>query len=134
LHFKRLQKIAYGLDQINIAPLVNIFFLLLIFFVLTLMLAAKTGISVKLPKTLTTEAIKNESLTIIITSENVMYLDGKIMTMKALRHILNKKQNREHAILIKADRRASLGRIIDIWNLSRELGIQKINIASNQLE
>lgn len=134
MHFKRLQKIAYGLDQINIAPLVNIFFLLLIFFVLTLMLAAKTGISVKLPKTLTTEAIKNESLTIIITSENVMYLDGKIMTMKALRHILNKKQNREHAILIKADRRASLGRIIDIWNLSRELGIQKINIASNQLE
>ena len=134
MHFKRLQKIAYGLDQINIAPLVNIFFLLLIFFVLTLMLATKTGISVKLPKTLTTETIKNESLTIIITSENVMYLDGKIMTMKALRHILNKKQNREHAILIKADRRASLGRIIDIWNLSRELGIQKINIASNQLE
>ena len=81
-----------------------------------------------------TETIKNESLAIIITSENVMYVDGRVITMKVLRHELGKKQNRGHAILIKADRRASLGRIIDIWNLSRELGIQKINIASNQTE
>ncbi|HDL09682.1 MAG TPA: hypothetical protein ENG39_00310, partial [Candidatus Omnitrophica bacterium] len=37
------------------------------------------------------------------------------------------------AILIKADKRASLGRIIQVWDVCREVGIQKLNIATLQL-
>lgn len=132
MYFKRSQKIAYGLDQITVTPLINVFFLLLIFFVFSLFLSTQNTITVKLPKALTSAAIKEEDLIIIITSEDVMYIDDKVTTMKELRQALSKKENRGHPVLIKADRRSSVGRIVDVWNLSRELGVQKINIASNE--
>jgi len=34
--------------------------------------------------------------------------------------------------MIKADRRSSMGRIVDIWDLCRQLGIEKINIATTR--
>lgn len=91
-----------------------------------------SGIKVKLPKAITSETIKEENLIITITSENVMYLNGNVTTMKELRSELGKSANKERPMLIKADRRASLGRIIDIWDLCRDLGIEKVNIATSQ--
>lgn len=134
MYFKRSQKIAYGLDQITVTPLINVFFLLLIFFVFSLFLSTQNTIAVKLPKALTSAAIKEEDLVIIITSEDVVYIDDKVTTMKELRQALSKKENRKHPVLIKADRRSSVGRIVDVWNLSRELGVEKINIASSEIK
>ncbi|MFA6378752.1 MAG: biopolymer transporter ExbD [Candidatus Omnitrophota bacterium] len=132
MQFKRSVKIGQGLDQINITPLVDVVFLLLIFFMLSSSFVFQSGITVKLPKAVTSEVIKEENLIITITSENVLYINDKVSTMKTLRQELQKKENKERLILIKADRRASLGRIIDIWDLCRELGIERVNIATNQ--
>ena len=92
----------------------------------------QSGIKVKLPKAVTSEVIKEENLTLTITSEDVMYLNSAVTTMKELRKELSKSSNKSRPILIKADRRASLGRIIDTWDLCRDLGIEKVNIATNQ--
>lgn len=134
MYFKRSVRIAYGLDRINIVPLINIVFLLLTFAILSFTLAPSLGIKVTLPKTVTSGAIKQEDLAITITGEDVMYFKGKAITIKKLRHELLRKTNRGHPILIKADRRASLGRVIDVWNLSRDLKISQINITTTQGE
>ena len=132
MQFKRSVKAGQGLDQINIAPLVDVVFLLLIFFLLSSSFVYQSGITVNLPKAITSEIIKEENLVITITSEDVLYLNDAVSTMKTLRQELEKKANKDRLILIKADRRASLGRIIDIWDLCRELGIERVNIATNQ--
>ena len=130
--FQRSAKISQGFEQINIAPLVDVIFQLLIFFMLSSSFVFQSGIKVKLPKAITSEVIKEENLVITITSENVMYINHVVGTMKSLKEELAKKENKERLILIKADRRASLGRVIDIWDLCRELGIERVNIATNQ--
>ncbi len=132
MQFKRRRKTTSGFEQINITPMVDVIFQLLIFFMLSSSFVFQSGISVKLPKAITSEVIKEENLIIIITSEDVLYLNDVISTMKTLKEKLNEKENKNRLILIKADRRASLGRIIDIWDLCRELGIERVNIATNQ--
>jgi len=114
------------------APLLDVIFLLLIFFLLLSSFVFQSGIVVKLPKAITSEVIKEENLIITMTSEDVLYINDKVSTMKTLRQELGKRENKKRLILIKADRRASLGRIIDIWDLCRELGIERVNIATNQ--
>ncbi|MCH7773641.1 MAG: biopolymer transporter ExbD [Bacteroidetes bacterium] len=52
--------------------------------------------------------------------------------MKELKRRLSQPNIKDHPLLIKADRRASVGRIVDIWDLCRNLGIERINIATNQ--
>ncbi len=132
MKFRRHTKLEYGLEQIDIAPLIDVIFQLLIFFMLSSSFTFQTGIKVSLPKAVTSDAIKDENLIITITRENVIYLNGKVATMEELRHQLSKAADNGRALLIKADRRASVGRIVDVWDLCRNLGIEKINIATNQ--
>jgi len=130
--FKRHSKLESGLEQIDIAPLVDVIFQLLIFFMLSSSFTFQSGINVKLPKAVTSDVIKEENLIITITSENIIYLNDTIVTIKELKQELEKFRDQDRALLIKADRRSSMGRIVDVWDLCRNLGLEKINIATNQ--
>ncbi|HLF18496.1 MAG TPA: biopolymer transporter ExbD [Candidatus Omnitrophota bacterium] len=132
MRFKRRTKLEYGLEQIDIAPMIDVIFLLLIFFMLSSSFTFESGINVKLPKAVTSDVIKEENFIITITGEDVIYLNDKITTIKDLKKILEGAKDKTRPILIKADRRASVGRIVDVWDLCRNLGIEKVNIATNQ--
>lgn len=90
------------------------------------------GIPVELPRSVTSDIIKEENIVIAISGENVVYYNNKIVSITELAGELKYSANRSRSILIKADRRSSLGRTIDIWNLCRKLGIERVNIATNQ--
>jgi len=132
MRFKGRMELEHGLKQIDIAPLIDIVFQLLIFFMLTSSFVIQPGIKVNLPKAVTSEVVKFENIDILITSENVTYLNGKVVTTGELKTLLKQAAKRNQTILIKADRRASLGRVVEVWDLARELGITQINIATNQ--
>jgi len=132
MRFKGRMELEHGLKQIDIAPLIDIVFQLLIFFMLTSSFVIQPGIKVNLPKAVTSEVVKFENIDILVTSENVTYLNGKVVTTAELKMLLKQAAKRNQTILIKADRRASLGRVVEVWDLARELGITQINIATNQ--
>lgn len=132
MRFKRHTKLEHGLEQIDIAPLIDVIFQLLIFFMLSSSFTFQSGINVKLPKAVTSDVIKEENFIVTITSENITYLNGAVITLKELKERLSQPGSNDRPLLIKADRRASVGRIVDIWDICRELGIERINIATNQ--
>ncbi|MCU0652345.1 MAG: biopolymer transporter ExbD [Candidatus Omnitrophica bacterium] len=132
MRFKRHMKLEHGLKQIDIAPLIDIVFQLLIFFMLTSSFIMQPGIKVNLPKAATSEVVRPENIEIIVSGENVTYLNGKVITTVELKNILRQAAKRDQSILIKADRRASLGRVVEIWDQARDLGLTQINIATNQ--
>ena len=129
---RRKKKERQGLGTIDIAPLIDVVFLLLIFFMLTSTFISQPGIEVSLPKAVTSEVLDKKNLVITITSENVIYLDKEVVTLKELEARLSKAYTEGKSLLIKADRRASVGRVVEVWDLSRSLGIPKINIATEQ--
>ena len=118
--------------EINLTPLIDVIFLLLIFFMLSSNFTQPTAINVRLPKAVTSDVLHDENLMIVVTSENIMYLNDKVITLGELREVLSKGHNSKRPVLIKADRRASVGRIVDVWDLGRTLGIERINVATDQ--
>lgn len=132
MKFDRHTKLEYGLGPLDIAPFLNVIFLLFMFFLLSSPFVVQPSIDVNLPKAVTSDAIKEENLIITVTSEDVIYLNGKVVIMKELLANLKTTTTKNQSILIKADRRSSMGRIVDVWDLCRNLGIEKINIATNQ--
>ena len=132
MKFRRHMELEHGLKQIDIAPLIDMVFQLLIFFMLTSNFVVQPGIKVNLPKAVTSESVKLENVEIIISSENVAYVNGKVITNKELKGLLKELGRRGRSVLIKADRRASLGIVVEIWDMARDLGIAQINIATNQ--
>ncbi len=132
MRFKGRLELEHGLKQIDIAPLIDIVFQLLIFFMLTSSFVVQPGIKVKLPKAVTSEAVKFENVEVIVSGENIVYLNGKIVTTEELKKMFKQIAQRDQAILIKSDRRAALGRVVEIWDMCREAGIKQLNIATNQ--
>ena len=117
---------------IDLAPLVDVVFQLLIFFMLSSSFTFQSGIKVRLPKVVTSDVIRQENFIITISSENIIFLNDKVMTLNELEAFLEVKKSLDRTFLIKSDRRASVGRVVDIWDLCRKLGIEKVNIATDQ--
>lgn len=132
MRFKRHMELEHGLRQIDIAPLIDMIFQLLIFFMLTSSFVVQAGIKVNLPKAVTSDAVRPKNIEIIVSGENVTYLDNKVVTTQELKAFLKQAAKRQQSILIKSDRRASLGRVVEIWDMCRDLGITQVNIATNQ--
>ena len=130
MKFKRRVLLEKGL--LDIAPLIDVIFLLLIFFMLTSSFIFQPGIKINLPKALTSEVIQKENLIIIITEDNALYINERMVGTEELSSRLKIAARESRPILIKADRRVALGKVVEIWDLCRREGIQKINIATTQ--
>jgi biopolymer transport protein ExbD len=130
LRFKRHTKMEYCLTPMDIAPLIDMVLLLLIFFLLTSSFIFQKGIKINLPKTISSE-VAQDGRVITITRDNAIRLDGKAITLSELEKALKTAARENAPLLIKADRRASLGRVGDVWDLCREIGLTRVNIATN---
>ncbi|MBU4375853.1 MAG: biopolymer transporter ExbD [Candidatus Omnitrophica bacterium] len=130
MRFKRRTEIVKG--QIDIAPLIDVVFQLLIFFMLTSSFIVQPGIKVNLPKAVTSEVLHEKSLIILITGSDMVYLNERAITTKELDSRLRIAAKEKKPLLIKADRRASMGKIVEIWDMCRDAGITQINIATSQ--
>jgi biopolymer transport protein ExbD len=132
MRFKRHIELEHGLRQIDIAPLMDVIFQLLIFFMLTSSFIIPSGIRVNLPKAVTSQMVKSRRLEILVSGENVIYVEGKVVNTRELKPILKELAARNQPLLIKADRRAQLGSVVEIWDMARNLGLSQVNIATYQ--
>lgn len=130
MRFKRRIKIEKGI--IDLTPLVNVFFLLFIFFVFTSSFIFQPGIKVSLPKAVTGEVIQQEGIVIIITKDDKLYLNDREISQEEFASQLRLMAKERTPLLIKADTGASLGKIVEIWDMCRNEGVQQVNIATSK--
>lgn len=120
-----------GLD---ITPIVDTVFNLLIFFALSLNFAVTSGgINVKLPKATSAEPVKAEQLTINLTEDGKTYLNDKKITAEKLSETLEKNQNKESVVIIRADSVVSHGRVVEVMDMVRGKGFSRLAIAVEQV-
>ena len=130
MRFRRSLQIETN-TAIDMVPLVNCVFLLLIFFLAASNFISQPGIKINLPKAITSEVVQENTIVIAITSDNRFYLNETPVTLIELKNKLEKALRSEH-VLIKADRDVMLSKVVSIWDFCRAIGIKQVNIATNQ--
>ena len=130
MKFKRRIKIEKGV--IDLTPLVNVFFLLFIFFLFTSSFIFQPGIKVSLPKAVTSEVIQQESVVVTITKDGRIYLNEREISQDELASTLKLLAKAKTPLLIKADSNSSLGRIVEVWDMCRNEGVLQVNIATDK--
>ena len=114
---------------VDIAPLIDIVFQQLIYFMLTSSFVVHPGIRVTLPKAETSQRLSASNLIITLTKDHLVYWDEQVVTMKELRERL-KRTGGNKPVLIRADRHAYVEKLIDLWDLCRDTGYQEVHIAT----
>jgi len=115
-------------------PLIDIVFQQLIFFMLTSSFVFQPGVKIQLPKTVTTDIAQKENLVVTVARGDRLYVGPTIVTLQELRGQLKKVAKSGQPILIRSDRKASLGRVVEVWDSCRALGISQVHIATNSME
>ena len=95
--FQYKERTPFKLDLI---PMINIVFLLLIFFMLTATTPSKEGTKVELPKARTGEKSNKQYVNVTIDKKGVLQLEGDTITLDALQAQLEKKVNGQKNIVI----------------------------------
>lgn len=130
MRFKRTLQYEKGLD---VTPLIDVVFQLLIFFMLTASFIAQPGIKISLPRAITSEVVQEEkNIVITLTKDNLLYFNEKLISETELKERLMREAKLNKSMLIKADRGIALGKVVGIWDLCRDSGISQINIATNR--
>jgi len=112
--------------RVDITPLIDVVFLLLIFFMLGSQFVYTTKIKVDLPKARTAQMSTDNIVSITITDKNELFLDNKSISFIDLDKIF--KSLSSGKITIVSDKKTPFGTVIKVWDLAREHEIREINI------
>ena len=129
----RFRRVREEEVRIGIAPLIDIVFLLLIFFMVTSHFDVASGIRIRLPKV--TKKIYNtatDKLNVIIDKQGQIFIKGERLEMKSLQkrlEELSKKKGPFH-LFLQADKDVNHGRVVEIMDLAKRAGVNSILIAA----
>ena len=130
MKFKR--KVFLEKGHMDIAPLIDVVFLLLIFFMLTSSFIFQPGIRVNLPRAVTSEILHKELLVVLITESNEVFINERPVERDELVARITLAGQNDQSLLIKADKGADVGRVIEVWDICRQVDIKRISIATTQ--
>jgi biopolymer transport protein ExbD len=129
----RFRKPREDETRLSIAPLIDIVFLLLIFFMVTSHFDVASGVRISLPKV--TKRILNQEknrITLVIDKSGYTYLEGKRMDTKALQEKMKRlvKDKGIFQVILQADKDVSHGKVVQIMDLAKTAGAHSIIIAA----
>jgi biopolymer transport protein ExbD len=127
MKYKKARKSTLDLPM---APLIDCVFLLLIFFMVSAIMKSPPRFEVDLPESLTRHEFPQKRFNLFIGRNGEMAVDDQIMTSyDDLEDFLARHEKRIETLIIKADRRALHGWVIDAMERAKRRDIQELAIA-----
>jgi biopolymer transport protein ExbD len=122
--------------QLNIAPLIDIVFLLLIFFVLSSHFVTEKGFNIKLPKAVHASSQNSKKLTVYIDETHTVYIEDRQIALDSLAGELKKElfANDEKTVVIKADEGADIGFAVNVMDIARGANAEGLVISTRVLD
>lgn len=117
---------------LELTPLVDVVFLLLIFFLLTATFVRNPNIPIRLPQASVNQIQpQKREFMVGVTTEGELRHDGKNVNMPQLRREMQKIHTNapETMVLIQADRQSRHGRVVEVMDLAKRVGFERIGIA-----
>ena len=130
MKFKREMKLERG--TLDVTPLIDVVFLLLIFFMLTSSFLMQPGIRVKLPRVHVGSPVEVDKLEITIDDSDRVYVGKLPVTIEELSVVVNDWASRKTnlPVLIRGDEDASLGCVVRVWDICKAAGITRLRIGT----
>ena len=123
--------------RIEITPLVDMVFLLLIFFMLSTTFIVTPGIKVNLPKSSAEKVTRDkQEVRVVVTRDNKVFLEKRLVTMPELQQSFRQvaAKNAQVMVIIQADAQAFHGRVVEVMDSAKVAGLNRLAIATTPRE
>jgi biopolymer transport protein ExbD len=119
-------------STLDLTPMLDIVFIMLIFFIVTTSFIKESGIEVNRPNAETAERDQKGNILVAISENNEIFIDRRKVDLRAIRPniIRLKAENPEGSVIIQADKASQTGLLVEAMDQIRLAGIQEISIAA----
>lgn len=121
-------------NEINLTPMLDVVFIMLIFFIVTATFIRETGIDANRPDQQDQPQVVQEegAILIIIDNNDDIWIDGLIVDERAVRPNIQRMyaENPERPVVIQAERFSSTQKLVAVMDASRQANVYNISIAS----
>lgn len=129
MEFEGRKKIS---TDLNIAPLIDVVFQLLLFFMLTANFITQPGIKLVLPSAVSSKPHQDDNITIFITEDNDLYLNEVRVSLDELLEKLEPKivSAKKKTVVIKADEKINLGLAVKVMDIAKQANAEGVVIST----
>ena len=123
-----------GKPEITMAPLVDIVFLLLIFFMVTTVFPDNDGLVIEKPRSENAATISKEHLVIKLDQQGIAYFKSHAVTTDDIKRLLRSEftVNSTRSVTVHADRRATTESLINVIDAAKAAGAKQLGIATDE--
>ena len=119
-------------SNLDLTPMLDIVFIMLIFFIVTTSFIKESGTEVNRPNAETAERDQKGNILVAISENNEIFIDRRKVDLRAIRPniIRLKAENPEGSVIIQADKASQTGLLVEAMDQIRLAGVQEISIAA----
>ena len=121
-------------SEINLTPMLDVVFIMLIFFIVTTSFVKESGIEVNRPTASTGERQERGNIIIAVRANGEIWIDRRAVDIRALRPTVERLHNEtpQGAVVIAADTKASTGTLVRVMDQVRLAGVEKVSVATEE--
>lgn len=122
--------------ELNLTPLIDVVFLLLIFFMVSTSFDVRRALSLELPVAEESAAVAAAPVVVAISADGHYRLNGTRVSADELRQALSRQRDaaRDNGLVIEADGRTQHQRVVTAMDIAGALGIEHIRISTRSGE
>jgi biopolymer transport protein ExbD len=120
--------------ELDMTPMLDIVFIMLIFFIVTTSFVKESGVTVNTPQASTAANQENANIFIAITASGEVWVDRRPVDPRSVRAIVARlhADNPEGSVIIQSDADSATGTLVDVMDQVRLAGVEGIAIAADK--
>lgn len=121
-------------SELDITPMLDVVFIMLIFFIVTATFVKESGIDVNRPQAATAVVKEKGNILIAISADNEIWIDRRKVDVRSLRPIIERlhAENPKGSVVVQADSESKNALLVQVMDASRSAGVYNIAIAAER--
>ncbi|ACI98233.1 MULTISPECIES: ExbD/TolR family protein [Rhodospirillales] len=120
--------------EIDLTPMLDVVFIMLIFFIVTASFIKEAGIDVSRPDAVTAVVQERANIVVAVTESGEVWINRRQIDRRAIRANIERlhAENPQGAVVITADEKADVGLMVEVMDQARQAGVYNVSIAADQ--
>ena len=121
-------------SEINMTPLIDMVFILLIFFIVTTSFVRESGVDVQRPSAQSAETKEKANVLLGLTSDGRIFVEGRSLDIRSVRAYMERflAEVPDGSVVIVADKDSATGNAVQVLDQCRMAGVKNISIAARK--
>ncbi len=120
-------------SEVNLTPMLDVVFIMLIFFIVTASFVKESGLEISRPGASTAVRKEKGNILIAISANDQIWMNRRQVDPRALRANIERMhaENPQGAVIIQADKEAKTGLLVKVMDAARAAGVKSISLAAD---